>query len=56
MTDPVQHLVDLGNRQGCQEIDHGPFADSNVIVILDETHYSYNRPNIMARAHQDAER
>lgn len=41
VTDPVQHLVDLGNCQGYQGLDHESFADSNVVVILDEAHHSY---------------
>lgn len=41
VTDPVQYLVDLGNHQGCQGMDYSSFADSNVVVILDQAHHSY---------------
>ncbi|OJJ84510.1 ATP-binding protein [Aspergillus glaucus CBS 516.65] len=41
VTDPIQYLVDLGNHQGCQEMDYSSFTDSNVVVILDQAHHSY---------------
>lgn len=41
VTDPVQHLVDLGNLHVCQGIGHEPFADLDAVVILDEAQHSY---------------
>lgn len=39
--DPIQHLVQLGQQQGCHDIDHDSFETSNVVAIFDEAQQTY---------------
>lgn len=44
--DPVQHLVSLGQQQGCHAIEHDSFETSNVVVIFDEAQQTYKDLNL----------